>query len=152
MLLLALACSTLGQTMERAIVRCSRVLISQVSACLMGIATNSIPPQYFLRAVMRKKYFSVFSVCLLSHLRSLHNPPSNRMRVHTFLSTLLWSMLGMFSTPLVYMRSGVVPIPSSKRVRISSLGSTHGGIRFGADVHSASPAEAESPRLVYQGP
>ena len=53
MLLLARELSTEGQTVEKAAVRWSRVLVSVVPAWLIGKATNSTLPQYFLRAAMR---------------------------------------------------------------------------------------------------
>ena len=87
-----LACSTCGRTVERAAVKCSRVLCSVSPACSMGMATNSTLPRYFLSAAMRRDHFSVFSVSLLLQPRSLQNLiTSTRMRVHCFLLTLLCS-------------------------------------------------------------
>jgi len=66
---LALAWSALGRTVEKAAVRWSRVLVSVVPACPMGMATNSILSQYFLSAVTRKQYFFVFFISLLTFCR-----------------------------------------------------------------------------------
>jgi hypothetical protein len=44
---------TVGRTVEKAAVRCSRVLVSMVPAWPMGKAMNSTRPQYLLRAAMR---------------------------------------------------------------------------------------------------
>ncbi len=44
-----------------------------------------------------------------------------------------------------------VPLPPSKRARVSSVNSTHWGIRLGAAVHSASWFVAVSPWRVYMG-
>ena len=98
--MLALACTTCRRTVEMATVRWSRVFRSVVSACPMRMATSSTIPQYLLRAAMRGIYFSVFFVSLLSQPRSLHNPTSTRMKVHSFLFTLLWSGSGVAGTPL----------------------------------------------------
>jgi hypothetical protein len=136
--LMALVWSTLRRTVEKAAVRWSRVLVSVVPACPMGMATNSNRPQYCLRAVTRGEYFSVFSVCFLSHPRSRENPTSMRMRVHVFLSKLVSPGSGVSGTTLAYMRYGDVPWPPSKRACVPSNGNTHGGIRLGAVVHSAS--------------
>ena len=68
--MLALVWSTLGRTVENAAVRWSRVLMSVVLACPMGMATNSTRPQCCLRAATGGVYFSVFSVCFFSHPRS----------------------------------------------------------------------------------
>ena len=89
--LLALACSPWGRTMESAAVRCSRVLCSVVLACPKEMATSSTLPRYFLRAAIRNEYISVFSVSLVSYLRSLHNSTSTRTSVHRILLTLFRS-------------------------------------------------------------
>jgi hypothetical protein len=91
--LLALASSTCGQTVEWAVVRCSRVLCNVVLACPMEMATNSTLPPYFLRAAMRGRYVSVFSVSLVSRPRYLQNHTSTRVRVHDWLLTMDWSGL-----------------------------------------------------------
>ncbi len=83
-------------------------------------------------------YFSVFSVCFLSHPRSRESPISMRMRVHVFFFMLVWPGSGVSGTPLAYMRSGAVPWPPSERACVFSVGNTHGCIRLGADVHSVS--------------
>jgi len=93
--------SGLGRTVENAAVRWSRVLLSVVPACPMGMATNSTHPQYCLRAATRGEYFSVFSLCFLSHPRSRENPISMRMRVHVLLSRALRPGSGVFGIPLV---------------------------------------------------
>jgi hypothetical protein len=95
--------------------------------------------------------FSVFSACFLSHPRSLQNPISMRMRMHVFLSMLVWPGSGVSGIPLDYMRSGVVPWPPSWRSCASSGGSTQGGIRMGAAVHSALSSEAVGPKREYIG-
>jgi hypothetical protein len=82
--LLARNLSTVGQTVEKAAVRCSRVLVSVVPAWPMGKAMNSTLPQYFLRAAMRGEYFSVFLSILVSQPRSLQKPISMMMRVHCY--------------------------------------------------------------------
>ena len=74
--------------MERAVVRCSGVLCSEVPAYPMGKATNSTLPQYFLTAAMKLEYFSAFYVRSLSQPRSLQDPTFIRIRVHSFLLTL----------------------------------------------------------------
>ena len=61
-LLLALVWYILGRTVENAAMRWSRVLVSVVLACPMGMATKSTRPQCCLRAVTRAVYFSVFSL------------------------------------------------------------------------------------------
>ncbi len=53
---------TVGRTVEKAAVMCSRVLVSVVPAWPMGKAMNSNLPHYFRRAAMRREYFSVFLV------------------------------------------------------------------------------------------
>ena len=104
----------------------------------MGMATKYTLPQCCWRAATKGEYLSVFSAFFLSHPRSRENQLSMRMRVHNFLSKLAWPGLGVSGAPLVYMRSGAVPWPPSKRACISSVGNAHGGIRLGAVVHSAS--------------
>ena len=89
MLLIGLSCSTWEQTVKKAVVRCSRVLLNVVPACPMGMTTNSTLSLYFLRLAMGGEFFMVFSICLLSHMRSLHYPTFTRMRVHGFLSTFI---------------------------------------------------------------
>ena len=82
--LLALVWSALERTVENAVVRWSRVLVSVVPACPMGMAKNFTLPRYCLRAATRGEYFSVFSACFLSHPRSRENPVSMSMRLHNF--------------------------------------------------------------------
>jgi len=48
--LMARDISTVGRTVEKAAVRCSRVLVSVVPAWPMGKSMNSARPQYLLRA------------------------------------------------------------------------------------------------------
>ena len=111
--LLAPVWSTLGQSVENAVVMWLRAFVSIVPACPMGIATNLTLPQYCLRAATRGEFFSFFSACFLSHSKSRENPISMRMRVHDFLLKLAWPGSGVSGTPLAYMRSGVVPWPPS---------------------------------------
>ena len=98
--LLARDLSTDGRTGEKAAVRWSRVLVSGVPAWLIGKATNSTLPEYFLRAAMRGEYFSVFLSNLTSHQRSLQKPISTRMSVHCFLSKEVGPGEGVSGTPL----------------------------------------------------
>ena len=49
--------STVGRTVEKAAVRCSRVLVSVVPAWPMGKALNSTRIQYFIRVAMRGGVF-----------------------------------------------------------------------------------------------
>ncbi len=81
-LLTARDLSTVGRAVEKAAVRCSRVLVSVVPVWPMGKAMNSTRPQYLLRAAMRREYFSVFLSNLTSQPRSLHKPISTLIRVH----------------------------------------------------------------------
>ena len=135
----ALAWSVPGRTMENAAVRSSRVLVSVVPACPMGMARKSTLPNYFLRAATTSEYFLGFFACFLSHPRSRENPKSTaKMRVHDVLSKLVKPGSGVSGTPLAYMKSGVVPWPVSKRACVSSGGSTHGGIWLDDAVYSTS--------------
>jgi len=55
--LLARDLSTVGRTVEKAAVRCSRDLVSVVPAWSMGKAMNSTRPQYLVRAAMKGGVF-----------------------------------------------------------------------------------------------
>ena len=98
--LLARELSTEGRTVEKAAVMWSRVLVSVVPAWPIGKAKNVTLPQYFLRAAMRRDYFSVFSSHLTSQPRSLQKPISTMMRVHCILLKEAGSGEGVFGTPL----------------------------------------------------
>ena len=100
MLMLARDLSTEGRTVGKAAVRESRVLVSVVPTCPVGKATNSTLPQYFLRAAIRGKYFSIFLSNLTSQPRSVQKPISTMMRVHYFLLKEVGSGEGVFGTPL----------------------------------------------------
>ena len=63
--LMALVWSVLGRTVENAAVRWSRILVSVVLACPMGMLTKSPPPKYFLRAATRGGGELVGLLCVL---------------------------------------------------------------------------------------
>ena len=74
-----------GRTLARADAKSFAVSMRVVPAWPMGMLTNSTRPQYFLRAVSRGRYLSVFRVYFSWHPRSLQNPTSKRMREQSFL-------------------------------------------------------------------
>ncbi len=74
-----------GRTLARAGVKSFAVSMRVVLAWPMGMLTNSTRPQYFLRAVSRGSYLSVFWVYFSWHLRSLQKPTSKSMRENFFL-------------------------------------------------------------------
>ena len=98
--LLARDLFTDGRTVEKAAVRCSRVLMSVAPAWPIGRAMSSTRSQYFLRAAIGGGYFSVFLSILISQPRSLQKPISTMMRAHCFLSNEVGSGAGVSGTPL----------------------------------------------------
>ncbi len=92
--------STVGRTVEKAAVSCSRVLVSVVPAWPMGKAMNSTLPQYLQRAAMRGEYLSVFLSNLATQPRSLQKPISMMFRVQCYLSKEVGSGEGVFGMPL----------------------------------------------------
>jgi len=130
--------SILGQTVENAAVRWSRVFASIVPACPIGMATNSTLPQYCPRAATRGKYFSVLSVCFTVASEVPGKPNFYEVEGAFLLSKLVWPGSGVSGTHLAYMGPGAVPWLPSKRVCVSSAGNIHVGIRLGVIVHSAS--------------
>ncbi len=96
--LLVLDLTVVGRTVEKAVVRWSRVLVRVVPAWSIGSAMSSTLPQYLRRAAIRGEYFVIFSSNLSSQPRSLQKPISTMMRVH-YLSKEVGSGEGVSGTP-----------------------------------------------------
>ncbi len=86
-----------GATLARADAKSFVVSMRVVPAWPMGMLTNSLRPQYFLRAVSRGRYLSVLWVYFSCYPRSLQKPTSKRIKEQSFF--LKASEDGLASTP-----------------------------------------------------